>query len=467
MNISQIEFADRLEPILAAINDPDGPRMIAIEYDSTSMRNALIDDIVGELPDFQHVVLDLCRTKITSLTEAMREKLPEEVYQTETIEDVVYLVNLEVTFALEMWEGQTESEALASLLAEMKALTEEQPFVCLFWMSESLAARLQADVPDFWHAIPQHYELKVGNEAPAVTPSIDEQLASIREMEEGNDPQVIPAWIELGKSYATLNLPVREAATYAQAREWSTKLEDTTYLTSIYAAAGRLFYQLDYPKKAHELVNEALEYQEFAAENAAVGKALFLQGICLLQDEESEGIDEGLDLINRGLDILESEDDPLEAGKVNMTLARLYTQWGDLKSAREQYIRSLSNFKRADDTDRLGPIQQTLGLILEREGNLGRAVAYYGEAAKSFALTENDIAQAKSWQSIGDLEQGQRNWQASLTAFQKALPPAQATGDEMLIAAIEDSIENMQEKVDKQQTDKGEKKKGLFGKLFG
>jgi tetratricopeptide (TPR) repeat protein len=116
--------------------------------------------------------------------------------------------------------------------------------------------------------------------------------------------------------------------------------------------------------------------------------------------------------------------------------------------------------------DYLASSHQVLARLQERLGDLKAATSHHAASAEAFVQDEKPLQAAKAWQQYGGVSQDQFNWQDALDGYQKALVIAKEVEDDFFIAALEDSIFDMQEKVDAKNK-KQQKRKGFFGKFRG
>ncbi len=417
------ELLERVKQIALQIANPAGPNFGLIQFDDKAFRDVLVDALVRELPDFQHIVLELGPTQVKDLEEVLREKMPPEILESPEVKWIIHVINLEVSLYHELWTG--ESAFVEKMNEATAALTSEFPFVSLIYADEYLSKRLQEQASDFWEAVP-----------------LRENFIEHRDEEKAVSDQVI----ELKKAFQQ-----QQDAGEKQA------------LTQIIGDFGKIIFQSERPDWAMELLDEALLYKEEAEDSKATAHALLVKGMCYIRKQETES---GLELIDDALDIYESAEAYEELAKGYFLLGQLYIQSGNMDEAVSYFEASAEAAESAENLFYLAQSHQFLARAQERLGDLEAAAAHHAAAGAALLQDRKPLEAAKAWQQQGAVLQDQRKWVESLAAFQQAKKTAAELDDDFLNAALEDSIQDMQEKADAKIKKDG-KRKGLFGRLRG
>lgn len=414
------ELLKRVQNLAQLLAAPSGPGYGFIRFDDRTFRDELVDAFVNELPDFQHIVLELAPTQVDNLVEVLREKMPPEILESPEIKWIIHVINLEVSLYHETWTG--EPAFMDKLNDATETLSSEFPFITLMYGNAYLTGKIQQEAPDFWQAIP----LK----------------------ENFEDPES------------------EHASTADQVTELKTQLDQAneagsqTALTQIYGDFGKIIFQRERPEWALELLEQALTHREVASDQKDVANALLVKGMCLVRQED---MDDGLELIDGAIDIYSTEKAHDELAKAYFLLGQLYQKSIDAKESIAYYRAAAEAAEAAEMWDYLAAAHQVLARLQERLGDLRAAAAHHAASARAFVQDDKPIDATKAWQQHGGVCQDQNNWQSALEGYQKGLEIAKEIDDDFFISALEDSIVDMEEKVNAKQ----KRKKGFFGKLLG
>lgn len=415
------ELLTRVQTLAQQLAEPTGPNFGVIRLNDRRFRDELIDAFVNELPDFQHIVLELAPTQVSDLAEVLREKMPPEILESPETKWIIHVINLEASLYHEIWTG--EPAFLAKLDQATETLQDEFPFITMIYGNPYLLERMEKEAPIFWKALPFNEDF---TDPESTTESVADKVKDLK--------------TQLGKE--------KEA-------------ETQTSLTQIYGDFGKIMFQRERPEWALELIEEALIHREVASESKDVANALLVKGMCLIRQEE---LDEGLEWIDQAIDIYEEVEAYDELAKAYYLLGQLYQKSIDVKESVAYYRSAAEAAEAAEMWDYLASAHQVLARIQERLGDLRAASAHHAASARAFEKDEKPLEAARAWQQHGAVCQDQRNWQAALAGYEKALAIAREVDDDFFISALEDSISDMQEKVKSKEK---KKKKGFFGKLRG
>jgi len=245
--------------------------------------------------------------------------------------------------------------------------------------------------------------------------------------------------------------------------EKATAAGDESVMTKVLGSMGKLIYVEGRIDWAMELLEEALAKRESAASASDTANALFVKGLCLIVNKET---DDGLELIDEAIELYEADENHDELASSYQFLGDLFSQSRDFKKARPYYEAALASARKADKLTYIIRAAERLANIHLGLGNLDAAANYFGSLGNALVRDERLLEATRAYQKQASTYQDSRKWQDALTNFQKALEIAQAEGDDFLISALEDSIGDMQEKVDAKQK-KQQRRKGFFGKFRG
>ena len=158
-------------------------------------------------------------------------------------------------------------------------------------------------------------------------------------------------------------------------------------------------------------------------------------------------------------------------GNYYESLARLLMHFQKIEEAANAFEEGANQFELANKPLLQGGLLILAAKVWEGIGKYLEAISYLERAAVVFQNSENEnaaVQTADAHYQAAYLYEQEKLWENALQQHQAALPFAQQTEDEMLIASIEDSIEQCQEKLASKKPSKPkEGGKGFFGKLKG
>lgn len=415
------ELLERVQDLAQKLADPAGPNYGIITIDNKDFRDELVDVFVRELPDFQHIVLELAPTQVLDIVEILREKMPPEILESPDVKWVIHVINLEVSLYHEIWTG--ESAFMERLNDAMESLNTEFPFITMIYAGLYLTQRIQNEANALWESFPMREDFSEGE--------LNENTLANRVKK------------------------LKEEWDAAQAAS------DATSYTRILGDFGKIIYVAGRTDWAMDLLDEALAHRETASSPNHTAKALFVKGLCLIVHDES---DEGLELIEEAIELYEQEENYQELTSSYQFLGGLYEQSHDNKKARPYYEAALNSARKVDSLHDIIRSSQRLGNIHLSLGNLAKAATCFGISAEAWIREGKPVTAATMFQKQAGTYQDMRQWQDALTHYQKALEIAQEADDEFLIHSLEDSISDMEAKVNSKDK---KKRKGLFGKFLG
>jgi tetratricopeptide (TPR) repeat protein len=415
---------DRLMHLL----QPEGmsPSLLILGTEGEAHRDLLLEALVPETSHYQHIILDLGQEQVHSLADVLQSRFADLMGGPldHAVQHFVHVIHLEHTLLHEILAG--EGQMIAQLEAERETLRTGFPFQLLLWVDPYLWRRLQ-------HEATQLGELVAGQFA-----FFDDRL----------EPEH----------------PAPSDQVYLRLMELSSQQR------KVDTADPTLSYQIGHLLEERSLLAPAMtHYQAALAQGADVPLQVQIhEGLAHLYARESEP-GAAMEAYQAALDLTDEDDLP--------AMARLHEQQGDLylqlqaiKEADASYGQALSAFEALDDDIGQARMHRRLAHGKERSGQLDQAVQHYLHAVELWRTSDaaDPHAMAEAYQQVGAIRQNQRLYQDALAAFEEALSQAQATDDEFLIAALEDSVEAMQEEVERRGakgTNDGKKRKGLFGRL--
>lgn len=117
-----------------------------------------------------------------------------------------------------------------------------------------------------------------------------------------------------------------------------------------------------------------------------------------------------------------------------------------------------------EHANRRGYTHKQLAALYHHQGNNAQAEVAYRNALVAFETAENHFETADCHFKISFIYKWQNDWARALEACEAALPSAHLAGDELQIHGIQDSIEEIKEKMNPPAP---KESKGFFGRLFG
>jgi len=155
-------------------------------------------------------------------------------------------------------------------------------------------------------------------------------------------------------------------------------------------------------------------------------------------------------------------------GNYYESLARLLMHFQKTEEAANTFEEGAAQFELANKPILQGGLLTLAAKVWEGRGKYLQAIPYLKQASEAFQQSEDKTAimqTADAHYQAGYLYEQEKQWADAIEQHEAALPFAQQTEDEMLIASIEDSIEQCQEKLAKNPPKSKDGKKGFFGKL--
>ncbi|MEM7659626.1 MAG: tetratricopeptide repeat protein [Bacteroidota bacterium] len=400
-----------------------GPFLPVLSPREPHLRDQFLEQLVQDSPHVQHIGLDLASDQVSSLHELLNARLADVLGvdadpSGSSPQTVIHMFGLETSLFPELLKG--EASLLPTLAAEAEALMG-LPVRLVAWTDASFLDIMAAQVPELHQSLPP--AVSFFEEDPAINPY--EHFASLHEKEQT---------IEAGAPKSGLWLEIGEAL----------------------AKAGKL-------SQATEYLKETVEYAESEQADESGSRAYLLLGDILMAEGDS----------SHALEQYQEAEDLLPEGAPQ---ADLHHRMGQIHLRLRHYKEALPFFQAtitqaaAEGNQALQrQAYQQLAVLYEQWGKPNQAVATYqklGDLVESQAEPAPELL-AHTYQQMGAIHQGRLEWNDALAAFQKALTFAKETSDDFLIHALEDSVEDLQEKADQPGPSGETKKKGWLGRLFG
>lgn len=416
-------FATEWEKLEAA-SASEGTEIVLNAFDTVETRDAALETFVAKFDNYQHMAVDLSIDQVTSLSEAIVNRLPSQVYQEDGPAYFIHVVNLEASLFSEI--ANDSDQLIPSLNEEADGLTDRLPCKVVIWVDHFVAEMMETKTPEFWD------KLKAIGRFTSED-SIDQRspYETLREgIQKLNDPED-----EKDKSIRCIEI----------AEVFAERLRDQEAM---------IYY------------HKAIEYQQIAENPKPLPEVHHGIGdVCSRGSDFYQAVDQYKMALKA---YLEREEVPL-LGDLYRNLGLCFANLGNRTEALKHFTLSNSDFEAVDGHEEIGKNYRSMASLYERKGNLEKAIEHYERAAEAFEKENLSLRIATSYQQIGAIHQNLLNYPAALIAFERALENAQISEDEFLIAALEDSVEQMKEKksakkpTDKKKTDR----RGFFGKLFG
>jgi len=408
----------QLDNLLEAFAET-APAFSWIGTDIAETRDAVIESVVGNLPGYQPVLLDVGGENVTSLKEILDSRFADVLGEESSSREprIVHILNLHHTLFREILEG--EQVLLKGLQQDWEALGSAYPFAMIGWLDDYLWDQLEQTGGEMWGETVQKFQFFAEGEGLEVAAADYESLKSLSQEEEPDRANLLARGELLVKN-----------------RVWDLAMDH--------------FEQV--------LEGEGGEGTQIGSAAAGMGEVYIAEG-----DHSA-----ALEAFDRAIEATDEAD--------ASTLAPLYKRKGEVYERMRYtdesvtaYQKALNQYRSAEEnppTDMMGSLAQAI----ERQGKLDRSVAIY-EAIIAQYQAEAEVPhnrQALAYQQIGAIRQNQQRYSDALAAFQSALESARETEDEFLTHALEDSVEDMQGLAEKSGNKGGKKKKkGFFGRLLG
>jgi tetratricopeptide (TPR) repeat protein len=444
MEDTQPSYLSNLEALAEAILDPQGPKIALLGCDDPAFRETLIDELVRQLPDFQHILLELSPTQVDDLEEVLREKMPAEIMESPDVRFIIHVLNLESSLYYASWQG--EESFISRLSSDLQTYEEEFPFVTLLWLQEHGWAQIERKAMDFLRATPYQEVFMEGKGEKAAEPAPETDAEKLLAQAE--------ALVEAGDHHEAMER-------YALVREKISDASLSPFKTGLLAGVARLAFTLERFEWATELCSEALDEPAADTPQDDLGRAWHVLGLCQLQQGEGA---EGLGSIEEAIAYFQESNNPSLLGASHADLGALFQLQGDKAKAVGFFQQAVTYFRQADLREKEATARRQLARLLSQQGKLEATAKQYEKAAGLYHQLQQAGEEAYCWQQAGATWQDQRRWAEALRTYEHSLEAARRQGDDFMEAAMEDSVSLMKEQVEKKG---GKKKKGFLGGLFG
>jgi len=397
--------------------------LLLIGIDRAADRDRLLEALVPETGELQHLLLDLGNERVRSLVEVLHSRFADLLGGSldQAVQHVVHVAYLENTLLQEILAG--EEHLLTQLEAEREALRSGFPFRLMLWVDGYLWRRLEHEAPQLWSLFSDRFAFfRTDTEHPG------------------------------DRTYLRLLELVDQTRTQEE-------------------VAPVLTYEIGHILEEKGLVQAGMEHYERVLETDPEPElALKLhEGMAHLYEMEGE-LSQAAAAYQSALDL--SVPLSTDAARMFAQQGELYLQMQAIEDALEDFGRALKAYENQSDEAEQAHMHRRLAYLRERKGHLDQAVSHYLQAIELLEAMDEPSARtlSEAYQQVGAIRQNQQRYPEALQAFEDALPFARETEDDFLIAALEDSVESMRETVQrrskKDKAEGGEKKrKGLFGRL--
>ncbi|MFK7926083.1 MAG: hypothetical protein AB8H47_29315 [Bacteroidia bacterium] len=399
-------------------------------FDDSSFRDELLENAINTRADLQPVLLDLSKTQVQSLGEALQAKVPVELQEAKELSALIHIANLEGSLLGEIIDG--EAKLIADIAQNGASLTEGNiSYQSLYWIDQHLYQKIEAEAPDFLHSMAGVFHFFNPRDNTKTTPytELADLATKLNATEEGVDQG--PALARIGQILEAA-LRSQEASVYFQkALEAATLSGNEKVLADCYAGFGNLMM-------AEQDMPQATDNYEIALEK------------------------------------YQALDETMAEAEVRNRLARILSQTGNLKGAIKHQQIAFKTFRASEDQREAGLNGKRLAYFYEKLGELGGAAKTYTIAAEIYDGIDDAYEVALCYQQSGAIRQNQLMPLEALEAFKAALEAAKISENEYLIHALEDSVEELEtrhkkkiQKASGQSEDNGKGRRGFFKKLFG
>lgn len=290
-----------------------------------------------------------------------------------------------------------------------------------------------------------------------------EQSAELQEEESIEQAEV---YLELSSTYLGLsklseakNLATKAIETFNRQQEMVLLNRATRQLALVYVQQGKI-------KEAEILIQQKIE-QTTASENwKEAGKFYGFAGELASAQKDYQI---AFNHFRNGIKALKKTNKDFKTiGEYYDALGRLLLHFKKQEEAIHSFEKSAEAYREANEPLLQGGLLVMISKVWEGEGKYLQGIPYLRQAAEAFQLSEDESAAmqtADAYYQAAYLYEQVKQWENALEQYKAALPFAQKTEDEMMVASIEDSIEQCEEKLNSKSRSKSSKNKGLFGKL--
>lgn len=336
--------------------------------------------------------------------------------------------------------------------------------------------------------------------------SLKDELAAVPEsVEKEHDPLRFKLLLEIGKIELKAENFEEALTNLKEAAEFISKYSSET--AELHIELSTTYIGLSQLEEAEEEINAAIQIFNMLSDKTELGKAIRQLAIIYTQQGK---IVEAEKLIQKEIEKTTATENWVEAGKFYGLAGELASAKQDFQIAFNHFRNGIKALKKADDNyETIGEYYNALARLLMHFKKNQEAVSSFEDGAAHYQLADKPLLQgamlslaAKVWESEGKyllaiphlqeaaiafqqsdeesatmqtadayyqaayLYEQEKQWADALSHYKFALPFAEQTKDEMLIASVEDSIEQCEEKLKSQKPSKN-KKNGLLGKIKG
>lgn len=418
----------QFEALLELLQESKAIQAIAVSDDNV-IRDELLDSAINHT-NLQPILLDLSKTQVQSLGEALSQKIPEPILESKELSALIHIANLEGSLLSERLSG--EAKLLPYLAEQGVELAQQFPsFQRIFWIDQHLYGLLQ-------------------NEATAFLESLDGvfHFFNPKGAEQDDDP-----YTKIGELKVELD-----------------SKEEASERGPLLIQIGQILEQALRTPEASLYFEQALEAASVAENERVMADAYRGFGNLMMTEQDLAQAMDNYEIALEKYTALEAKADESE---VRNRLARILSQMGDLSGAIKHQQAGFLLVRESDDHRTIGLNAKRLAYFYEKRGDLDAAVKTYAVAANAYETLEDEYEVALCHQQRGAIRENQLQPAEALECFQAALEAARKSENEYLINALEDSVEDLSSKLKKKSPAKAKKeeepsgRRGFFRKLFG
>jgi DNA-binding NtrC family response regulator/tetratricopeptide (TPR) repeat protein len=145
-------------------------------------------------------------------------------------------------------------------------------------------------------------------------------------------------------------------------------------------------------------------------------------GLCYNND-----IPRSIALFNQALDLARAADDQVQIGECFFGMARAYSNFSELRIARDHYTSALEHYRKAGDSTKLAESYMNIGSINAREGDFRDALHSVKQGLTIIGdRYEPDLIARAHWylaivyDSLGEIDKSLASWEKSINTFRTA-----------------------------------------------
>ncbi len=296
-----IDFAERnknvLKKIKFALSERNNPTVVFFETATKNQFHIISAHLKTQLPDYQHIKIDISNEKVGNIHKLINEKSPE-IFDNTQINHIIHIWGL-ANHLFDFVEGKIQPSDLTQIInLQRESIFRNIPAIIIFYLDAYSIERLQKFAPDFWDWVTYYFsfdftqpEISEKQNSEFVLFSGNDNFTPVDEKKINKDIKYLTEFlnnlsindydeetfyrkkIDYLKELASLNEKLRNYKTaqkqLKEAYYLAKKLKsDNEKVANIMFLLANVHYRLNDFTKAEEYYEEALQiYRDLAQEN--------------------------------------------------------------------------------------------------------------------------------------------------------------------------------------------------------